>query len=251
MGFARRRLEALERLWRQMLEHPFLLRTRDGELSDDVFRTWLEQDYLFVRGALPFVGVLLGKAPPEHYGLLAPVPPALRDELRLFEEQAEALGADLDGVRPGIVGEGYVHFLLATGFRDPYPVAFTAYYVAEKAYHESWKVVADGLDEASPWWPMVENWAGDAFGDFVQRLERALDGLADRAGAAEREAMDTAFERTVRWEIAFWEMALRGPAWPGLDPGPGPAAQGDSGADTAAGSVRGPSGTAGRAGGGA
>lgn len=216
MGFTERRLEELEPLWRTMLDHPFLLRTRDGELSDAAFRTWLEQDYQFVRAGLSFVGHLLAKAPPDHHELLAPVPQALREELRLFEERAEALGADLDDVRPGLVNEGYVSYLLATGCREPYPVAFTAYYVAEKAYHDSWKVVADGLEASSPWWPLVRNWAGDDFGAFVQELESALDGLADRAGPSSRERMETTFVRTVRWEVAFWEMALRGPEWPGL-----------------------------------
>lgn len=218
MEFTERRLEDLEPLWRKMLDHPFLLRTRDGELSDSTFRTWLEQDYLFVRGGLAFVGHLLAKAPPEHGQLLAPVPQALQEELRLFEERAKALGADLDDVRPGLVNEGYVSYLLATGSRDPYPVAFTVYFVAEKAYHESWKVVADGLEASSPWWPLVENWAGDDFGAFVEELGAALERLADGAGPAERRRMEEAFERTVRWEVSFWEMALRGPEWPGLEP---------------------------------
>lgn len=218
MEFTERRLDDLEPLWRKMLEHPFLLRTRDGELSDAAFRTWLEQDYLFVRNGFAFVGHLLAKAPPDHGELLAPVPQALQEELRLFEERAEALGADLDDVRPGLVNQGYVSYLLATGSRDPYPVAFTAYYVAEKAYHESWRVVAEGLEASSPWWPFVRNWAGDDFGVFVERLGSALDGLADRAGPSEREAMASVFEATVRWEVAFWEMALRGPEWPGLEP---------------------------------
>lgn len=226
MGFTQRLVRDRESLWRRMLDHPFLLGARDGRLADGTFRTWLEQDYHFVRNVFPFVGSLIGKAPPEHYGLLAPVPRALQDELRLFEEQADALGADLADVRPGAVNEGYVHYLLDTAQRAPYPVAFTAYYAAERAYHESWRVVADGLEASSPWWPLVRNWASDDFGAFVDRLGSELDGLADRTGPAGREAMENAFETTLRWEIAFWEMALRGPRWPGLDSDPAPVGDG-------------------------
>lgn len=220
MDFAHGLVRELDPLWSRMLDHPFLVRTRDGQLDDGTFRTWLEQDDHFVRNVFPFVGSLIGKAPAEHYELLAPVPQALQEELRLFEEQAKALGADLAHARPGAVNEGYVHYLLAVGCRDPYPVAFTAYYAAERAYHESWRVVADGLEDDSPWWPLVRNWAGDEFGAFVDRLGAALDGLAEGAGPDQRKAMEATFERTVRWEIAFWEMALRGPRWPGLDPEP-------------------------------
>jgi thiaminase/transcriptional activator TenA len=60
----------------------------------------------------------------------------------------------------------------------------------------------------------VENWAGDAFAEYVAYLERELDALAAVAGPAERERMAELFETTMRYEIAFWEMAANGDGWP-------------------------------------
>lgn len=219
-----------------MLSHPFLLETRDGTLEDGVFAHWLRQDYLFVRAALPFLGVLLSKAPPEERSGHAAAIRALDEELELFRERAAALGVDLEDVRPSLVNHAYVQFLMATARGRSYTEGFTVLYVAEKAYHESWKVVDGGLDPGSPWRPFVSNWAGDDFAGYVAFLEEGLDRHAADAGQGLRERMAELFELTVRYEVAFWEMAYTGSGWPGLPGGPGgvPAAE-PSATKTAAG----------------
>lgn len=204
-------------LWGRMLEHPFLRRTRDGELADETFNTWLRQDVLFVEAAIPFVGSLISKAPgPEIRSALAPIPSMLEEELDLFEDRASALGVDVENVRPGFTNHAYVQFLLAAGARESFPAAFTVYWAAEKAYHESWKVVDPAIDQDHPWRPFVQNWAGDEFEQLVEFLEGEVDRMAAEAGESTRRRMEQLFETTTRYEIAFWEMALTGPEWPGM-----------------------------------
>lgn len=217
MGFCDRQLDRLQPLWRQMLEHPFLIEARDGTLDEAVFASWLRQDYLFVRAALPFQGALLARAPLRERDAHAGAIGALQEELELFRERAEALGIDLQGVRPSLVNHAYVQFLLATAHGRSYPEGHTVLYVAEKAYHGSWKVVREGLDDSHPWWPFVENWSGEAFAAFVRDLEARQDRLAEGAGSALGDQMAELFETTVRYEIAFWEMAYSASGWPGLE----------------------------------
>ncbi len=228
MGFCHDQLDRLEPLWRRMLEHPFLLETRDGTLSDELFADWLRQDYLFVEAAVPFVALLLSRAPAADREAHAAAIDALHDELRLFRERADALGVDLAHVRPSLVNHAYVQFLLATARGRPYCQSHTVYYVAEKAYHESWKVVRAGLDPSSPWQPFVENWSGEAFAGFVDGLEERQDRLAEEAGPADRREMARLFETTVRYEIAFWEMAYTGSGWPGLPDEAGTTSRGEA-----------------------
>lgn len=212
-----RLLARYENLWDRMLEHRFLLEARDGDLDDETFETWLRQDYLFVEAAIPFVGQLVSRAPDR--GLrraLGEVPPALEDELDLFEERAEALGVSVDAVEPGLTNHAYVQFLQSAAYRESFAAGFTVYWAAEKAYHESWKVVRPGIDEEHDWHPFVENWAGEEFAELVAFLEGQTDELVARASDAEFERMAAMFERTIKYEIAFWEMAYRGPSWPGL-----------------------------------
>ncbi len=219
MSFTADQLKRVRPLWDRMLSHRFLHETRDGTIPDDTFATWMRQDYLFVEAAIPFISGLLTKAPPEHREALAGFLPALHTELGLFEERAESAGVDLRGAPPSFTCHAYVQFLLATAYRASYAEGFTVLYVAEKAYHESWKVVDEGIDPDSPWKPFVENWASDDFGEWVAWLEATLDELAESAGPTERERMAELFELTTKYEIAFWEMAVSGEDWPGLEGG--------------------------------
>jgi thiaminase (transcriptional activator TenA) len=116
--------------------------------------------------------------------------------------------------RPAFVTHAYMQFLTAAA--ASYAEAYTVLYAAERAYHDSWRVVRDGISADSKWFPFVENWAGEAFGQYVIYLGAELDELAAAASAEEREQMADLFELTTRYEIAFWEMAVAGETWPGI-----------------------------------
>ena len=219
MGFCADQLQRVAPVWQRILAHDFLIATRDGSISNDTFATWMRQDYLFVEAAVPFLAAMIPRAPERHVEPLTQSIAALYKELGLFRERAEAVGVDLTDVEPAFVNHAYIQFLLAAGYRESYAGAYTVLYAAEKAYYDSWSVVKAGIDPASPWYPFVENWAGDAFAGYVKYLETELDQLAQEAGAPERSRMAQLFEVTAKYELAFWEMALTGATWPGLPEG--------------------------------
>ncbi len=226
MSFVDEQLERVRPLWDRMLSHRFLKDTRDGRIDSDTFATWMRQDYLFVEAALPFLATLIAKAPERHRAPLIRTLDALRKELALFEERADAVGVRLRDAPPSFTCHGYVQFLLATGYRASYPEGYTVLYVAEKAYFDSWKVVREGIDPESPWFPFVQNWSAPEFEEWVGHLGTELDALAASAGEAERERMSELFRLTTLYEIAFWEMAATGATWPGLDEGTHPGLSG-------------------------
>jgi len=53
MSFCQTLQARLAPLWDRMLNHPFLLQTRDGTVPHDMFASWMRQDYLFVEAWLP------------------------------------------------------------------------------------------------------------------------------------------------------------------------------------------------------
>ncbi len=217
MNFCVAQLQAVRPLWDRMVSHPFLLQTRDGTIPDGIFGRWMRQDYLFVEAAIPFMAALLAKGPERHRGPLAEVITALQKELALFEERASAVGINLREGPPSFTCHAYIQFLMATAYQRSYTEGYTVLYAAEKAYHDSWKVVQAGISQDSPWAPFVENWAGEDFAVYVQYLETELDGLARTAGAEELIRMEELFELTTKYEIAFWQMALTGETWPGTE----------------------------------
>jgi thiaminase/transcriptional activator TenA len=214
MGFVAEQLERLRPTWEHMLRHPFLLETRDGTIPFETFANWLREDYLFVEAAVPFIALMIPKAPPSHWELYTQVIAMFHKELGLFRERAKAVGVDMSDLRPSFTNHAFIQFLIATASQRSYAEIYTVLYAAEKAYHDSWTVVKKGIDPASPWYPFVENWAGEAFAEYVTYLEKELDALAAAAGPAERERMAELFELTLRYEIAFWEMAANGDGWP-------------------------------------
>lgn len=216
MPFTSSLLDDHHALWRAVLDHRFLSETRKGTIDDDVFARWLRQDYRFVEAACPMLGVLISKAPAGHREALTEALSGLYDELDLFRERAEAAGIDLDAAEPGFTCHAYIQFLLATARGKSYPQGFTVLWTAEKAYYEAWSRVAEGLASDAFAAPFVENWAGDAFREYVDFLGGTLDDLAAQAGPQEREEMRGLFKTTLRYEAAFWEMAYDANDWPGL-----------------------------------
>jgi len=216
MRFCQEQLARVRPLWEKMLGHQFLIGTRDGKVPFETFATWMRQDYLFVEAAIPFVAALIPKAPEAHWEFLSGMIAAFRKELALFEERAAVVGVHLRGAPPAFANHAYIQFLMATAYRASYAEAFTVFYAAEKAYHDSWSVVKAGIDPGSPWVPFVENWAGEAFAQYVAFLEQELDLLAEKAGQRELAGMAEYFELTTKYEIAFWEMAAAGETWPGI-----------------------------------
>jgi len=216
MGFCATQLDRLVPLWERMLSHPFLIRTRDGTIPHDTFASWMRQDYLFVEAAIPFLAALIPRGPASHWEPMTQAIGALIRELRLFEERAEAVGVEIKGTQPSFTTHAYSQFLLATAQNASYEESYTVLYAAEKAYYDSWKMVRKGLDPDSPWWPFVENWSGPEFSAYVGYLQLELDKLAKDAGPERLDRMVEAFETTVRYEVAFWEMAMTGEDWPGI-----------------------------------
>lgn len=219
MGFCAEQLARLRPLWECMLEHRFLKETRDGIIARATFATWLRQDYLFVEAAVPFIAALVPRAPASDRSALTEIIRNLEKELELFRERAEVLDVGLHDVRPSFTNHAYIQFLLATAQLRSYAESYTVLYVAEKAYHDSWRVVRSGIDPDSVWYPFVENWAGEGFARYVEMLEDRTDELAEGAGPAECVSMAELFELTTRYEIAFWEMAASGGGWPGIPSG--------------------------------
>lgn len=198
-----------------MLAHPFVAAVADGTIDDARFAAWLRQDHLFVREAVPFLALLLARAPaPHHPGLIGALA-AFQAELGLFERMAQAAGVALEPVEMAPTCHAYVQFLHATAYRRTYAEAFAVLYGTERTYHDCWRRVRETGRAPARWEPFVENWAGEPFRRFVDWLGAEVDALATAATSAEREAMADLFLTTVRYEIRFWDMAMSGERWPG------------------------------------
>jgi thiaminase len=189
--------------WQRVLRHPFIVATADGLLPSATFDRWLTEDYFFVLSFRAFLQALHEIAPDDNArDVLAGGLAALAPELAMFEREAAARGLSL-GSEPSLVNLGYSSYLLAS-VAEGWPVAVTVLYGVERAYYDAWAAVRDRTDPETPYAEFIANWSSPEFAAYVDRLA----ALVDREPPTRQSVR--AFDRVVRFELAFWDHVLSG-----------------------------------------
>jgi thiaminase len=211
--FHQKMLNQSKELWSKILNHRFLKMTADGSIPDDTFKTWMQQDYIFVREAIPFIAVLLAKTPLDLRTNFIEVLSALDTELGMFRKNATAHGVNLGNIAAFPTCHAYNQFLMNTAYNASFEEGFTALYAAEKVYLDSWMEVKANLKIQSPWQEFIDNWTGEGFQQYVAWLATTLDDLASGKPERELKRMEEIFLITARYEYLFWEMAATQEGW--------------------------------------
>jgi thiaminase len=211
--FHNRLLDDASHIWKALINHPFLLQTADGTISDDTFKTWMQQDYIFVREAIPFIAILLAKGPLDLRKNFIQIINGLNQELDLFEKNAQQKGIDLGSVQAAPKCHAYIQFLMNTAYNLSFEEGFTVLYAAEKAYLDSWMVVKKNLVSESPWTEFINNWTSDAFQQYVNWLSETLNNLIVGKEEKDLVRLHEIFNMTGRYELLFWDMAVDNETW--------------------------------------
>ena len=214
MSFHEELLVCARPIWDVMLRHPFLKETAECRIEDSVFANWLQQDYLFVQGAVPFIGVLLSRAPLAVRPGLVLALTALHEELELFERVASERNIPRQVVEMTPTCHHYVQFMLATAYSASFEEGFVLLYGVEKAYFDSWSWVHQNLKGTSPWQPFIDRWSNENFRQWIEWIETSLDGLTEKSSPLLRKNMKEIFRLTGEYELLFWDMAAKGESWP-------------------------------------
>ena len=201
-------------IWDAMLQHRFLKETAEGRIEDTVFATWMQQDYLYVQGAISFISVLVSRAPVAIRSPLASALAALQGELDLFQQVAAGKNISFQDLKITPTCHAYVQFMLSTAHAASFEEGFTLLYGTEKAYFDCWSWVRQNLKVGSPWQPFIERWSDESFRQWVSWIAATLDALATHASPSLRERMTEIFLLTGQYELLFWDMAAEGEAWP-------------------------------------
>lgn len=198
-------IQAHETDWFSATHHPFLEQVKDGTLPYEAFATWLGQDYHFASTLLDSQSLILVKAPRPDHGLLIGGLFALDSELSWFEANAAIYGIDLTQL-PLPTCQKYQDFLLALQYK-PYLVQVTSIWALERAYFDSWSTALPGAPQYKEF---IDRWTSDAFKEYVDGLEAAVDKAMATATKEERAMAEVYFMWVVRYEKDFWDMALSG-----------------------------------------
>jgi thiaminase/transcriptional activator TenA len=196
-------LEELGRpLVEEQLKHPTVAGIARGDLDEAVFRSWLEQDYLFLLDYVRVFSRLAWQAPDAHLGDLVDLAHAtFHEELSLHRELSAEFGADLDGARKGPECVSYTAFLLDNA--ASYGAGLVALYPCMWGYSS----LGARLIENPPAEPRYRRWVDTYADPGFAALARRIGEMIDEA-APDREPAERIFLDAMRHEVAFWNVPL-------------------------------------------
>jgi thiaminase/transcriptional activator TenA len=210
---------AIEDIYAEILEHPFVRGLSDGSLERDAFLFYVVQDAHYLREYARALSLCAARAPGEaDIRMFAEhAAGAIAVERELHEEFFADAGLDAEAVaatEPAPTNLAYTSYLLATAHGGSFPEALGA---VLPCYWIYWEVGRALLERGSPE-PLYRRWIDTYGGEEFAAVVRAVLELTDRLGPelseAEIERMTARFRTTSRYEWMFWDMGLRREAWP-------------------------------------
>lgn len=194
----------LEQLGRPLVEeqlaHPTVAGIAKGDLAEPVFRSWLEQDYLFLLDYVRVFSRLAWQAPAAHLGDLVDLAHnTFHEELSLHRGLAAEFGADLDGAVKGEPCVKYTAFLLDSAAN--YADGLAALYPCMWGYSTLGALLATNPPADPRYRRWIDTYADPGFAALTTRCAQMLD----EAGGDRAEEL---FLTGMRHELAFWDVPL-------------------------------------------
>ncbi|WP_420910923.1 TenA family protein [Rhodococcus sp. OK519] len=202
----------------------FLRRLGDGTLPLDVFRTYIEQDALYLAEYAKALALLAVRSPDPQtaafWATSAATAAVVETELHEGLMSSGALPESAGTPEHSPACLGYVSYLTATAATEPYPVAAAAVLPCFWIYAEvGRRLAADAhdvlaTDPSHPYAQWVTTYDDPAFHESVATARRLVDAAAAAATTTQRDAMEKAFVVATRYEFQFWDTALNPQPWP-------------------------------------
>jgi thiaminase/transcriptional activator TenA len=216
--------------WAAAVSHPMVAEIGAGSLPHETFRYYFGQNVLYLEDYARAIALIIGRAPdlaavtvlsrflgqivdtelPANYAFLA----------RLGGPAAPGPATPGAAAAPGPaavmapVTYAYTRHLLDTAGRHDLPAGLAAVLPCQWSYGE----LATRLAQSMPADPVYADWiamfAGDGYDELVQASTSLLDQHADVHDEALMTSLAAVFDRSTRYELAFWDMALAGPGQP-------------------------------------
>lgn len=203
-------------LWEAATHHPFIEELGDGTLPIEKFRRYFVQDYVFVNDLSKALGIAEAKAP----DIAAARPMAefqtalMGAEDALFLRAFKALGIEekeWKAATPLPTTAAFGDFLVRTAYEGGFEDICAALAVTEGVYMDWGQRLSDsGAEPASDFYrEWIALHTEDVLGPFVY----FVDGVVNAATDTAMNRLSTVFERTLRYEIKFWDMGYSGESW--------------------------------------
>jgi thiaminase/transcriptional activator TenA len=196
--------------WREAIEHPMVRAIGDGSLPRETFRFYLGQNVLYLEEYARAIALSAALTPDrDGLGVLSRflaqiVENELPANLALL---ARAGGSPLVGGTAAMtaVTYDYTRHLLFAATRGPLSSALAALLPCQWSYGE----IAATLAVSAPEDPLYAEWIAMFANPAYDQLVEATNTLLDRTALpTQTDDLSALFDRSTRYEAAFWQMAF-------------------------------------------
>ena len=208
------RAEAAQ-IWEAQHEHPFVVGIGDGTLDLDSFRFWVRQDYLFLIEYGRVLALGAARAPDlqtmRRFAELTQE--TLGTEMDLHRSYCAELGIgadELEAERMAPTTQAYTDFLVRVAAQGDFSSLVAALLPCMWGFSEVGRRLAQrGRPSERRYAAWIDMYASDEFAALAAWCRGVVDRVGEQAAPHARAAMSRAFVTSSRYELAFWDMALR------------------------------------------
>jgi thiaminase/transcriptional activator TenA len=207
-------------IWQKSHDHPFVRGMADGSLSDEKFRFYICQDYLYLIEYARLYGLAAVKANdlPIMEKFAALMHATLHVEMEHHRKYGEKIGItrhEMEQTEPSAVTLAYTGFMLRTAYKGSLAHVLAVLLPCTWSYWEMGKSLAASAQSLQH--PHYREWillySSAEFGDLaltlIDQLNQVCEGLPDK----EIAELETLFIQASKFEWQFWDMAWHGTMW--------------------------------------
>lgn len=206
--FTRHLWDSVQPIYKQLLEHPFVIQLANGTLNQQSFAHYLAQDILYLRADAEAF---------EHIAKQA----LLREEQKFFKDLSQdclAIEQELhthflahfnvvEATTKSPVILQYTNFLIHHAKDSSYAVASAALLPCFWVYNTIGQHIFTKAVEDNPYQKWVDTYKGDAYEEFTNSFIKIVARLADEASEEEKKQMQEVFEQATLFELQFFQEA--------------------------------------------
>jgi thiaminase/transcriptional activator TenA len=203
-----------------VLSHPFITGVGDGSLEVERFKYYVLQDYVYLVDYSRVLALAAARAPDlETMRWFAGVLEAtLTTEMDLHRSYCAEFGitaAALEGTRAAPTTTAYANFLMKVAYLGSFGELVAALVPCQWGYWEIGNHLARrGVPAGAPLYrKWIQMYTAPEFAALATYIRQLADWEGERAGAAQRAAMEEAYLTSFKYEYLFWEMAYNQEEW--------------------------------------
>lgn len=211
--------QAVRPIYDAILEHPFVVQLRSGELDREVFFRYLLDDARYLAGYARALALVATRLPETaDVAVMSRSAAGAVDAERILHSTLlgeHGIDADAPGESTPTCRH-YVSSLIADAATEPVEVSVAAVLPCFRIYAEVGAAISAGTDGDHPYAAWIATYADPDFAAVVREVEALADRLAARGADDVVQRMLPAYVRSTRLEWMFWDAAWRGEEWPAI-----------------------------------